>query len=353
VSTFFRTRHGNAYISGQTTSTNYDITSGAFQTTYRGGTYDAFVTKLNSTGTALIYSTYIGGSKVDAGYSIAVDGFGNAYVTGWTSSTNYDVTAGAFQTTYGGGTYDAFVTKLNSTGTAILYSTYLGGSAVEYSLSIAVDGAGDAYITGYTQSTDFDITSGAFQTTYSGNSDVFITKLDLPDGSLPIVLLNFEVAVNQSTVDIFWSTAGEVNNDHFVVEKSKDGRVWEAVLRTPGAGNSNTTRHYRGKDSHPYKGTSYYRLKQVDLDGRFTYSSIRIVHFNSTTVFSIAPNPSKGSFIIQSANGGVFELLDATGKVLRSYTISSTQQTIHQTLAAGMYFVREKQSGTMQKLLVQ
>jgi uncharacterized protein (AIM24 family) len=343
---------GNAYITGYTYSTNYDITPGAFQTAF-GGVLDVVVTKLNSTGTALMYSTYIGGSGNDGGLDIAIDGYGNAYISGQTTSTNYDITSGAFQTTYRGGTYDAFVTKLNSTGTALIYSTYIGGSDYEEGSSIAVDGSGNAYITGWTVSTDYHITPGAFQTTNGGPNDVFVTKLYPTNIVLPIALLNFEVAANQSTVELFWSTAHEVNNDYFVVEKSKDGRVWEAVLRTPGAGNSNTTRHYRGKDSHPYKGTSYYRLKQVDLDGRFTYSSVRTVHFHSNAQFSISPNPSKGSFTIQSAKGGVFELLDATGKVLRSYTISSTQQTIHQSLPAGMYFVREKQSGAMQKLLVQ
>jgi hypothetical protein len=87
------------------------------------------VTKLNATGTALVYSTYIGGSGDDYGNAIAVDGSGNAYVTGYTFSTDYDVTPGAFQTTNGGGR-DVFVTKLNATGTALVYSTYIGGSGM-------------------------------------------------------------------------------------------------------------------------------------------------------------------------------------------------------------------------------
>jgi hypothetical protein len=87
------------------------------------------VTKLNATGTALVYSTYIGGSDGDEGHGIAVDGSGNAYVTGFTDSTDYDVTPGAFQTTNGGNA-DVFVTKLNETGTALVYSTYIGGSSL-------------------------------------------------------------------------------------------------------------------------------------------------------------------------------------------------------------------------------
>jgi hypothetical protein len=167
---------GNAYITGHTNSTNYDITSGAFQTS-NGGSYDVFVTKLNSTGTALIYSTYIGGGALDEGIGIAIDGSGNAYITGRTMSTNYDITPGAFQTS-NGGSYDVFVTQLNSTGNGLIYSTYIGGSDLDYGYDIAIDGSGNAYITGITMSTNYDITAGAFQTTNGGIWDVFVTKLN-------------------------------------------------------------------------------------------------------------------------------------------------------------------------------
>jgi hypothetical protein len=111
------------------------------------------------------------------GYGIAVDGSGYAYVTGYTDSTNYDVTPGAFQTTNGGG-WDVFVTKLNATGTALVYSTYIGGSGDDVGYAIAVDGSGYAYVTGWTSSTDYDVTPGAFQTTNGGGWDVFVTKLN-------------------------------------------------------------------------------------------------------------------------------------------------------------------------------
>ena len=108
-------------MTGWTDSTDYDVTPGAFQTTKGDYDYvDVFVTKLNAAGTALVYSTYIGGSGQDYGFAIAVDGSGNAYVAGTTYSTNYSVTPGAFQTTYGGGRGDVLVTKLNATGTALV-----------------------------------------------------------------------------------------------------------------------------------------------------------------------------------------------------------------------------------------
>jgi hypothetical protein len=171
---------GNAYVTGFTGSGNFPVTAGAYQTTFGGGYEDVFVTKLNASGSGLIYSTYLGGSGGDGGYGIAVDGSGNAYVTGWTDSTDFPVTAGAYQTTHGGGDYDVFVTKLNASGSGLVYSTYLGGNDDDVGRAIAVDGSGNAYVAGYTQSTNFPVTAGAYQTTYGGGScDVFVTKIEI------------------------------------------------------------------------------------------------------------------------------------------------------------------------------
>jgi hypothetical protein len=169
---------GNAYITGWTDSNNYPTTSGSFQTTYGGGYHDAFVTKLNSAGTALIYSTYLGGSSRDDGLSMAIDNSGDAYITGRTNSTDYDITTGGFQTNHDGGFWDAFVTKLNSTGTTLIYSTYIGGNSEDEGIAIVIDDSGNAYITGRSQSTNYDITAGAFQTTREGNIDAIVTKLN-------------------------------------------------------------------------------------------------------------------------------------------------------------------------------
>ncbi len=167
---------GNAYVTGASHGGNFPTTAGAFDTTYTGSDYTTFVTKLNSTGTALVYSTYLGGEK-DSGADIAVDSSSNAYVAGPAYSSDFPTTPGAFQTTYGGGAADAFVTKLNATATALIYSTYLGGSAQEGGSSIALDSSGNAYVTGLTQSSDFPTTSGAFQTTYGGGPyDAFVAK---------------------------------------------------------------------------------------------------------------------------------------------------------------------------------
>ena len=167
---------GSAYVTGSTGSANFPITAGAFQPTFVGGV-DAFVSKLNPAGSALVYSTYLGGNSTDQGYGIAVDSNGSAYVTGYTSSANFPIMASSYQITFGGG-QDAFVSKLNPAGSALVYSTYLGGSSTDNGQGIAVDSSGSAYITGFTSSANFPITAGAFQTNLGVPYDAFVSKLN-------------------------------------------------------------------------------------------------------------------------------------------------------------------------------
>jgi hypothetical protein len=167
---------GNAYVTGQTSSPNFPTTSGAFHHNCSGPAYgvDVNVTKFNGTGSALVYSTCFGGGF--AGSGIAIDGSGNAYVTGYTN-TDFPTTPDAFQTTYGGGANDAFVSKLNATGSALVYSSYLGGSGDDTGSGVAVDAAGNFYVMGWTNSSNFPTIPGAFQTTYGGNGDAFVTEI--------------------------------------------------------------------------------------------------------------------------------------------------------------------------------
>jgi hypothetical protein len=180
---------GNVFVAGLTYSTvGFPVTSGAFQT-FRDGFNDAFVSKFNSTGTALIYSTLIGGDGEDAARRLDIDSSGNAYITGYTLPDDgpvpppinipYPTTSGAYDTTVNG-EYDAFATKFNSTGTALIYSTLIGGSSTDIGFGIAVDSTGDAYITGYSfdDVTDYPTTSGAYDTTANGGVDVVVTRFN-------------------------------------------------------------------------------------------------------------------------------------------------------------------------------
>jgi len=166
---------GDAYVTGYTYATNFVTTPNAYRTTPITGV-DAFVSKFNPAGNALLYSTYLGGSGDDDAHHIALDASGNAYVTGWTSSTNFPV-VNAAQSAYGGGQYDAFVTKLNPSGTALVYSTYLGGRGRDMGYGIAIDASGAAYLTGRTTSTNYITTTGTLQGGLKGAEDAFVTKL--------------------------------------------------------------------------------------------------------------------------------------------------------------------------------
>jgi hypothetical protein len=173
---------GSAYVTGITYSTDFPVTSGSIQTTFGGGS-DAFVAKLNPGGTALAYSTYLGGSSYDLGYDIAVDSSGNAYVSGATESANFPGTGSSPIQSSLNGAEDAFVAKLNATGTALMYSTYLGGSGLDGAVGIAVDSLGNAYVTGVTYSTDFPGASlSAIQPTYGGAGDAFVAEIN-PTGT--------------------------------------------------------------------------------------------------------------------------------------------------------------------------
>jgi hypothetical protein len=173
---------GSVFLTGETCSADFPTTADAFQTAYASGSgcNDAFVAKLDAAGSALLYSTLLGGTSLDRAFSIAVDSGGSAYVTGYTYSDNFPTTSGVVQATKAGTAFesDAFVTKLNSAGSGLVFSTYVGGAASEVGRGIAIDAAGSAYVTGNTGSTDFPTTAGAFQTTYAGQEDVFVTKLD-------------------------------------------------------------------------------------------------------------------------------------------------------------------------------
>jgi hypothetical protein len=170
---------GESVVVGETGSTNFP-TLNSIQAT-PGGATDAFVTKVNAEGSALVYSTYLGGSADEFGVEIALDGAGNAHVTGETDSSNFP-TANPLQPATGGGGADAFATKLNAAGSALVYSTYLGGDGIEIGRGVGVDSDGNAYFAGQTSSEDFP-TSNAAQAMNRGGRDAFVTKYDPSGGA--------------------------------------------------------------------------------------------------------------------------------------------------------------------------
>lgn len=190
---------GNAYVTGDSGSSDFPVTTGVAQSSNkeigRGG-FTATVTELNPSGSALIYSTYIGGTGLssdahgDEGDAITLDASGNAYITGYTYSSDFPVTASAFQTINNGTSHsqsNSFLTKLSPTG-SLLYSSFLGGSGGDAGNAIAINSSGTVYMTGQTSSTDFPVTSGAYQTknkSTSASTNAFVSQISLPVTATP------------------------------------------------------------------------------------------------------------------------------------------------------------------------
>jgi len=265
---------GNIYIAGFTLSTNLPHTGGAVQPSFKGGSAyaeyggDAFVAKYTSTG-SIVYVTYLGGSNDDIATAIAVDASGNAYVTGYTASTDFPVTAGAFQTKFGGGAAsnysgangDAFVTKLNPSGSALVYSTYLGGSSSDIGTSIAVDSSGDAYIGGSTLSSNFP-TANAAQATFAGaggNPSLCAgcsgPLIDTGDG--------FVTKLNPSGTALLWSTYLGGSSDDSVLALTLDLSNSVYVAGATLSSNFPTKGAYQSK----YGGTLGPNVQPVILTG--------------------------------------------------------------------------------------
>ena len=174
---------GQPTMTGPTASPDYPTTAGAFQRTLNG-IKDSYVTRLNVTASGYVFSTLLGGTGIEDGYGVGMDATGNAYVVGATTSTDFPTTAGAFQTTWGGGTnvYDAFVTKFSPTG-VVGYSTFLGGSGSDVAYGVAVSSNGYAFVTGVCTSTNFPVTQSAAWPSYAGGqADGFATAV-APSGS--------------------------------------------------------------------------------------------------------------------------------------------------------------------------
>jgi hypothetical protein len=237
---------GNAYVTGQTRSSNFPVTPNAPQPGIRAtvGDYDAFVTKLNADGSALIYSTYLGGNFSDSGTSIALDGAGQAHIAGETESSNFPVTPGSYRTTRSG-TTDVFVSKLSADGSALLYSTYLGGSGAEYDPNLALGSDGLVYVAGRTYSSNYPVTAGAFQAQprgVSGNvSEGFVTKLAVSPTAGLIFSTYLGGAGNDSVEGL--AVASGLDNSVYVTGRTSSTNfpttpnAWQGTLASDGSNN--------------------------------------------------------------------------------------------------------------------
>ncbi len=176
---------GNVYVAGETSSTDFPTTLGAYDRTYNGGSSDVFVSRLSGDLNSLLASTFLGGSAWDSATALVLDGQGNVYVAGETGSADFPTMAGAYDGSYNSGDRDAFASKLSGDLGSLLTSTFLGGSDWDVATALALDGQGTVYVAGYTSSTNFPTTLGAYDRTYNGgSSDAFAGRLSGDLGSL-------------------------------------------------------------------------------------------------------------------------------------------------------------------------
>lgn len=173
---------GTLYVAGATASIDFPVSAGAFDTSYGGGFHDCFVARFSADYSTLLFATLLGGASEDQCYGIAVDGNGDAFVTGITYSLDFPNTTGAYDQTLSGG-YDAFVVKLSGNGSAVAFSTYLGGTSNDYGIWIGLDGGGNMTTVGSTCSSNFPTTAGAFDR-FIGGCDAFVTRMAANGSSL-------------------------------------------------------------------------------------------------------------------------------------------------------------------------
>jgi hypothetical protein len=180
---------GNPVVMGEAGSSGFPTTPGAYDQSFDGGPNgDAFVAKLDASGTSLLWSTFLGGSDGDHPRALSLDAAGNSVVTGYTYSTDFPTTAEAYDQSHNGGA-DVFVARLNSSGTSLLWSTFLGGYFFDYCFALSLDPSGNPLVAGATFCSVFPTTPGAYDESYNGSFDVFVTKLDIT--GIPHVAIPF------------------------------------------------------------------------------------------------------------------------------------------------------------------
>ncbi len=349
-------KYNNVYITGWTSSTSGIATTGAHQTTL-GGDSDAFIAKFNPTGTSRIWGTYFGGSGVDEANGIVLDTSSNIYIVGDAASSSGIAIAGGYQTNNAGGVFDAFIAKFNSSNSTQLWGTYFGGSGKEQGFAITLDVNNNVYITGLTNSSTGIVTPGAYLTSYNAmlTYAVFVAKFgNTTVTPLPITLTSFTATYieQNNTVLTNWEVASQLNNAEFVVEKTTDGINYEEVASVPGAGTTPFSKSYSALDLHPVPGVSYYRLKQIDVDGNSAvFDPVAVfIGNNQNPSINVYPNPIRGDatliYISTDENPLTIDIIDITGRTVDSFTMNTIETGENNLLlntsrlSRGLYFIR-------------
>lgn len=325
---------GNVYVTGSTYSTDFPVTPGAFQTVKLNDSLEAFVYKLAPDGTDLVYSTYLGGSQYDAANDIKVDNDGFAYVGGSTQSPDFPVTPGAFQTTIAGLLANCFVTKFNQSGSALVWSTFLGGTGDASGFGLALDETLNVYLTGGTGSTDFPITPGAYQTANAGLYNIIVTKFT-PDGSA----LVYSTYIGGSLVDVAYRIVLDAQNRAYVVgdSNSPDFPVTANAFQQTYSGDEDAVCAILSANGDALDAATYLggveqeRGQSIDID---SLGRVYLTGFTRSNDFPITPNVYPSSFHgIVDAFISVFN--QNLSQLLLSYYLGGDVETIGEGITIG------------------
>lgn len=341
----------NAYISGLTQS-GYPTTSGAYQTVYGGGSYDGFLTKLDSSGSSLLFSTYIGGNDNDGMGQLKLDVSKNPILTGYTYSLNYPTTSGAYLTN-SNGNLDIVLTKINSTGTKLLYSTYIGGKdSGEFAYDLDLDQNGNVYVTGYTGSPDFPTTAGSAQTIFGGGStDAFLSEINMAGkGTNDLIYSTF---LGNPSDDTSWSdkviSASSVNVAGGSTPIGVSGALFDDPAKPTPQGyvasftlpstvaqdidSSITYDTWAGTSDTNASGGTYRSSSASRAKASLTFSGTDV-----TWVTKTGPDQGKALVLIDGATKGTFNLKSTTTEwnVQKSFTgLPSGNHTITVAVSGG------------------
>ncbi|MBP7512451.1 MAG: SBBP repeat-containing protein, partial [Bacteroidia bacterium] len=340
----------NIVFGGRSTSDSMVSFGTVHQLTYGGGMSwgDGILGKFNGNGVRL-WSTYFGGSGEETIQGISIDTNNAIYIGGSTTGSLGFSTVGTHQSNYGGGSSDGFFAKFGANGNRI-WCSYLGGNNVDGVNGIQAFEQGSGVIVGFSSSSGL-ATFGAQQTLLSGAPDMILGHFD-ENGLLPVTFLFVNANFTLNGLECKWATTSETNNNKFEVERSGNGVLFEKIGEVNGTKNSLKTTHYSFMDLYPLMGSNYYRIKQIDLDGQFSYSKI-VEALNEqnlqATQCLIKPNPTNGIiYVLPTANSGIqnkkiLKILDSNG--LEVYTeeltlYNGTWNSINlQNLKSGLYIL--------------
>lgn len=292
----------NIYITGYFYGTaDLDPGAGTHNLTSTASSSEIFFAKYDSSG-SYVLATALHGTQDGYPVSITTDASQSIFLAGvFYDQVDFDPGAGTQHLTSNGGDGDIFIAKYDVSGNYVLALKF-GGTTYDQPTSVVTNALGDTvYILGFFTNSNVDFDPGASThalTSLSGN-DMFIAKYAITPSNLPVELFEFKATLKNKQVELDWSTASEINNDFFTIEKTMDGINYEIVGKIKGAGNSVKLLNYQLIDSMPYFGTSYYRLKQTDFDGKFKYSKLVSVQFQQDNDFiNVYPNPCEGNLFI-------------------------------------------------------